>query len=51
LLGKFVKTIYSGALSVGKQQRTIDVSELQGGVYILQMKTSAGISKKIIVKK
>jgi hypothetical protein len=51
LLGKYVETVYSGFLPEGKQQNTIDVSELQSGVYILQMKTPAGISKLEIVKK
>jgi hypothetical protein len=51
LLGKYVKTFYSGVLSEGRQLQTFDLSKLNSGAYILQIKTSSGILKRMVVKK
>jgi Secretion system C-terminal sorting domain len=51
LLGKIVKTAYSGTLNAGKNLCTINLSEIQNGAYILQLKASSGILKKQIIVK
>jgi hypothetical protein len=51
LLGKKIKSIYSGIFPYGKHSQFIDCSGFQSGVYIIQMKTINGITKQIVVKK
>lgn len=51
MLGKKIKSIYSGILPYGKYSQFIDCSGFQSGVYIIQMKTILGITKQIVVKK
>jgi hypothetical protein len=51
LLGKKIKSIYSGIFPYGKYSQFIDCSGFQSGVYIIQMKTITGITKQIVVKK
>jgi hypothetical protein len=52
IVGKLVKTVYNGSVNKGKQHFSVDASDLQSGMYILQLKTSQGYTgNQFVVKK
>ena len=50
VVGKFVKTVYRSNLQDGLQKQSIDISGIHEGMYLLQLKTSEGTIKRMIVK-
>lgn len=52
LYGKLVKEIYAGKLSQGKQNFTIDGSNLSNGLYFVKFTTPAGgFTEKLVIQK